>query len=363
MTIKYTPLYQLHLQLGAKITEFAGYQMPLQYQEGIIKEHLHCRSQVGFFDISHMGQFWLTGKHIDQELEKFIPSAISSLKTGQQQYSVLLNENAGVIDDIMLTRFEEGFLLVVNAACKEKDFAYLKTQLSSNSQITALSEQALLALQGVDAVNVLQKFSVEIANLKFMHGCKTQLDGIECFVNRCGYTGEDGFEISVANQYAMDIAELLLKDDRVKPIGLGARDTLRLEAGLCLYGHELDETINPLAAGLSWTLRKNLQTLICSDRLANYKKQGTGQKRVGLLIEGKQPVRAGAILLNQNHEEIGIVTSGGFSPTLKQAIAMAYVNVEEISQNAQFYAQVRNKQIPACLTKLPFVAHRYYPSR
>ncbi len=357
---KRTTLYDLHLQLGAKMVEFAGYQMPVQYKDGIIKEHLHCRSQAGFFDVSHMGQFWLTGDKVAMELERLTPSAISDLVNGQQQYTVLMNAAGGVIDDVIVSRFDDGFLMVVNAACKDKDLAHLEKHSGSEIRLEVLSDRALFALQGVEAVKVLQKFSGDIAQLQFMHSCKTTIHDIDCIISRCGYTGEDGFEISLPNGQALKLAELLLNDDKVKPIGLGARDTLRLEAGLCLYGHELDETVSPVAAGLSWTFRKDFSTVLGGDRLLADRKSGTAQKRVGLLVDGKQPVRADCKLFNQQNAAIGIVTSGGFSPTLQRPIAMAYINSEEITDNPCLYANVRNKNIPITLSRLPFVAHRHH---
>ncbi len=357
---KQTALYELHLKLKAKMTLFAGYQMPLQYQNGIISEHVHCRSKVGFFDISHMLQLWLTGNNAAASLEKLSPSAISKLKIGQQLYTVLTNSLGGIIDDIVVTRFEDGFLLVVNAACRDKDLIQLKTLLNPECKISVLNEQALFALQGPDAVKVLEKYCPDAKELNFMQSRQTLFNGEDCIVSRCGYTGEDGFEISITNQNALVTARLLLADKRVKPIGLGARDSLRLEAGLCLYGHELDETINPVAAGLTWTFRNDLKSLIGGDKLLQAKEKGTQQKRVGLLVEGKRPVRAGYLLFNQQGLEIGKVTSGSYSPVLKQPIAMAYIDSDEISNNACLYAQIRDKKIPVTITQLPFVPHRYH---
>ena len=252
--LKQTPLYNLHLKLGAKMVPFAGYHMPLQYDKGIIHEHLHCRSQAGFFDISHMGQCLILGDSAAGELEQLTPSDITGLKSGKQKYTVLTNNDGGIIDDIIITRIDSGLMIIVNAACKDKDFAHLKSHLSGQCEFKELPDHALLALQGPLAATVMQKYSADAAGLSFMQACETEINGIPCTISRSGYTGEDGFEISVANQYAEHLACLLLAEDAVEAVGLGARDTLRLEAGLSLYGHELNETITPVEAGLQWVI-------------------------------------------------------------------------------------------------------------
>ena len=342
--LKYTPLYALHKELNAKLVAFAGYEMPVQYSS-IIQEHIHCREAVGFFDISHMGQCVLLGENATEELERLTPSAIQSLKIGEQKYTVLLNERGGIIDDIIVTRQAKGFMLVSNAACKEKDIAHLKQHCQS--ELIELDDYALFALQGCLAENIIQKYSSAAAQLKFMQCCDTDINGIPCTVSRSGYTGEDGFEISVANQYAETLARLLLAEENVKPIGLGARDTLRLEAGLCLYGHELNEDITPVEAGLSWLIRKTVVI-----------KPAT-RRRVGLLVESKIPVREQTELVDEANNKIGVVTSGSFSPCLKQPIAMALLNNDYTSLGTRVFANVRNTKIALTVTALPFVAHRY----
>ncbi|CAG1769927.1 aminomethyltransferase [uncultured bacterium] len=342
--LKKTPLHALHLTLNAKMVAFAGYEMPIQYK-GIIYEHLHCREFVGFFDISHMGQCLLLGNNAAEELERLTPSAIQSLKIGEQKYTVLLNEHGGIIDDIIITRQAKGFMLVLNAACKTKDIAHLKQHCQS--ELIELNDYALFALQGCLAENIIKKYSNAAAQLKFMQCCDTEINGIPCNVSRSGYTGEDGFEISVANQYAETLASLLLAEENVKPIGLGARDTLRLEAGLCLYGHELNEDITPVEAGLSWLYRKT-----------EVIKPAT-RRRVGLLVDSKIPVREHTELFNAEDELVGVVTSGSFSPCLKQPIAMALINNDYTSLGTRVFAMVRNTKIALTVTALPFVAHRY----
>ena len=342
--LKHTPLYSLHKELNAKLVAFAGYEMPVQYSS-IIQEHLHCREAVGFFDISHMGQCVLLGDNVAQELERLTPSEIQSLKLGEQKYTVLLNEHGGIIDDIIITRQANGFMLVLNAACKVKDIAYLKQHCQN--ELIELDDYALFALQGCLAENIIQKYSNTAAQLKFMQCCETEINGIACTVSRSGYTGEDGFEISVANEHAETLARLLLAEESVKPIGLGARDTLRLEAGLCLYGHELSENITPVEAGLSWLVRKTAVIKPAS------------RQRVGLLVDSKIPVREQTELFDDTDNKIGVVTSGSFSPSLKQPIALAILNNDYTNLGTRVFAMVRNTKIALTVTALPFVAHRY----
>ncbi len=336
---------------------FAGYQMPLQYAAGIIQEHLHCRESVGFFDISHMGQFLLTGKSVAKELEKLSPGNLTGLKTGQQRYALLTNEKGGIIDDIIVTRTETGFIVIVNAACKKKDLAHLKKHLSKKCKIEELKDYALFALQGPDAQSVMEQLSVEASALSFMHACQTQINDMDCLISRCGYTGEDGFEISIANQYAVALAELLLSYVDVAPVGLGARDTLRLEAGLSLYGHELDEHITPVEAGLKWTFRKQAANFLGSDILLPQIDDVNRLTRVGLTIEGKIPVRGKTELFDEKNNKVGRVTSGSFSPSLGKPIALALVGNN--LQGQVLFAKVRDRTINCHITPLPFVAHQY----
>ncbi|MCF6251644.1 MAG: glycine cleavage system aminomethyltransferase GcvT [Methylococcaceae bacterium] len=355
-----TPLYNLHLELDAKMVPFAGYKMPVQYTSGIIQEHLHCRKHVGFFDISHMGQCIITGKTSAQELEKLTPGNISGLKSGQQRYTVLTNKNGGIIDDIIITRTESGFFIIVNAACKEKDFTHLKQHLSEHCEVKVLQDQALFAIQGPASAIIMAQLSAPASELSFMQTCTTQISDMPCFISRCGYTGEDGFEISIANQYAESLAKQLLAFDQVEAIGLGARDTLRLEAGLCLYGHELSETISPVEAGLKWTFRKDVDNFLGADTIQSQLKQGATNKRVGLLIEGKIPIRSGSDLFDSQNIKIGLVTSGSFSPSMNKPIALALIDSGYKEQ--VLYATVRSRTIIANISSLPFIPHRYHRS-
>lgn len=357
--LKQTALYNLHLELGGKMTAFAGYQLPIQYPTGIIQEHLHCRSQAGFFDISHMGQFLLTGDEAISELERLIPSGISGLKSGQQKYTVLTNDAGGVIDDVIVNRLEHSVRLVVNAACKTKDFDYLANRLSGGCQITELTELSLFALQGPVSAAVIGKFSSTAANLSFMAACESEIAGIHCTISRCGYTGEDGFEISVANDNAEALARLLLAEKEVLPIGLGARDTLRLEAGLCLYWHELNETITPVEAGLNWLIKKDRNDYPGADKILRQLQRGTEHIRAGLIVENRIPVREGCIVFGKENNEIGKITSGSFSPSLGKPIAIAMLNRQYSELGTQLSVKVRNQLIPVTVSPLPFIPHRY----
>lgn len=359
---------------------FAGYQMPLHYRSGIIHEHLHCRSHAGFFDISHMGQCLILGDTAAAELERLTPSDITGLTFGAQKYTVLTNDEGGIIDDIIVTRIASGLMLVVNAACKDKDFAYLKSRLSERCEFHELSDQALFALQGPAAATVMAQFSADAADLSFMQACETTIDGLPCTISRSGYTGEDGFEISVANDYAEQLACLLLAEDDVEPVGLGARDTLRLEAGLCLYGHELNETVTPVEAGLQWLFKKSpfdsaqdspfdsaqdrpfdsaQGKFPGADKILNQLHFGSGKIRAGLVVESKIPVRDGAVITNHEDKVVGYVTSGGFSPCLCKPVAMALLNRDSVDLGNTLYARVRDRKIAVTITRLPFVPHRY----
>ena len=352
--LKQTPLYNFHLELSAKMVGFGGYLMPIQYKLGIIQEHLHCRNHAGLFDISHMGQCLILGESAAAELEKLTPSIFSTLKLGQQKYSVLTNVDGGIIDDIMVTRIDGGLMLIVNAGCKDKDFVHLKSQLSPRCEFQELPDHALCALQGVKAATIMQKFSPAAAELRFMHACHTDINGIPCHISRSGYTGEDGFEISVTNQHAETLARLLLAEEEVEAIGLGARDTLRLEAGLCLYGHELNETITPVEAGLNWVI-KQTSGFLGADKM----KTPFEKIRAGLLVESKIPVRDGSVISDSNDNNVGYVTSGSFSPSLGKPIAMALLNRDSASIGNTLYASVREQKVAVTVTRLPFIPHRY----
>ena len=357
--LKQTPLHRLHLELGAKMTAFAGYAMPLQYTKGIIHEHLHCRSQVGFFDISHMGQCRVLGDNAASALERLTPGGILDLAVGAQKYTVLTNVDAGVIDDIIITRTEAGLSIIVNAGCKDKDFAYLKQSLPDDCRFDACADLALFALQGPAAAGLMEKYSVDSASLCFMHSCATQIAGIDCVVSRSGYTGEDGFEISLHQDHAESLARLLLAEPVVEPIGLGARDTLRLEAGLCLYGHELNDNISPIEARLQWLIKKGHTDFPGADVILKQLQQGAERVRVGLLIDSKIPVREGCALNDAEGKAMGFVTSGSFSPSLSRPIAMALIGHHYDEIGTVLYATVRNTRIAVTVSRLPFVPHRY----
>lgn len=359
-TLTKTPLYKLHLELDAKMVPFAGYEMPVQYPSGIIEEHLHCRQYAGFFDISHMGQFLITGQSVAQALEKLSPGNISGLAIGQQRYAVLTNAEGGIIDDIIITRRASDFLIVVNAACKDKDFALLKHHLPDHCKIEILQDQALFALQGPLAAKVMAQLSEQASRLLFMQACYTRISDLDCFISRCGYTGEDGFEISITNQHAESLAKLLLAFNEVTPIGLGARDTLRLEAGLSLYGHELGETTTPVEAGLKWTFRKDATDFPGDNIILSQLKSGATKKRVGLQVEGKIPIRQNTELFDSLGNKVGLVTSGSFSPSLERPIALALI--DSSNKDPVLFAKVRNRTITANISQLPFVPHNYQRS-
>ena len=357
--LKQTPLYPLHLKLGAKMVPFAGYEMPVHYSQGIIHEHLHCRRHAGFFDISHMGQCLVLGDNAASELEHLTPSDITGLKIGAQKYTVLTNNEGGIIDDIIITRIDSGLMIIVNAACKDKDFKYLESRLSGHCTFKELPDQALLALQGPAAATVIARFSKQAAGLLFMQACATEINGISCTLSRCGYTGEDGFEISVANQYAQQLANLLLAEDEVEAMGLGARDTLRLEAGLCLYGHELTEAVTPVEAGLQWLFKKGHKQFPGADKILHQLQHGSEKIRAGLLVESKVPVREGSVVVNNEDNVAGYVTSGSFSPSLNKPIAMALLDRNVACPGNTLHALVRDRKVAVTVTNLPFIPPRY----
>lgn len=355
---KRTPLYDLHRRLGAKMTAFAGYEMPVQYARGIIHEHIHCRSQAGLFDISHMGQCVVLGKHAAATIDSLTPGGIVDLAIGAQKYTVLTNPAGGVIDDIIVTRIPSGVAIVVNAGCKTKDFDYLRRVLPASCEFVEQSELALLALQGPRAAEIIGKFAPDVIDLKFMHSRDDDIAGIACHISRSGYTGEDGFEISVHRDDVERLANLLLALDGVEPIGLGARDTLRLEAGLCLYGHELSETIGPVEAGLQWVFKPGHGDFTGSAAILPWLEDGAPRRRVGLLVTGKMPVRDGAELFD-GERRVGVVTSGGYSPTLGRPIAMALIDTELARPGHELWAEVRGQRVKVDVCRLPFVPHCY----
>ena len=356
----HTPLHSLHLEYQAKMVAFAGYHMPIQYAQGILHEHLHCRTKTGLFDISHMGQLLITGDQVAAALEQVSPGKIATLQSGQQRYCVLTNTQGGIIDDLVITRFSSEYLLVVNASRQQTDIEYLQQHLPDTCRIESLDSQALLALQGPAAVEVLKKLAPDCTNLNFMAACKVEIQDMSCRIFRSGYTGEDGFEISVAADHAEPLARLLLAQQEVEWVGLGARNTLRLEAGLCLYGQDLTAEITPVEARLSWTLRKQTSGFPGANVINGQLQDGATKKRVGLLPKGKVPVRANTILLDDENKQLGFVSSGGYSPSLERPIAMGYIDTHAARTGHIVYANIRNRRITLTLTDLPFVPHRYY---
>ncbi len=372
-SLKRTPLHAMHLRLGARMVPFAGYDMPLQYPSGIIKEHLHTRAAASLFDVSHMGQIALrprSGRIEDaaRALETLVPGDILGLAIGRQRYTLLTNAAGGVLDDLMVSNQGDHLLLIVNAARKAADHARLTAELADRCVVQALAERALVALQGPEAENVLAALAPEVRTMRFMDVRALMLAGAACFVSRSGYTGEDGFEIGVGAEAAEALCQTLLRNPAVAPAGLGARDSLRLEAGLCLYGSDLDETTTPVEAALEWTIPKarrgggaraggfpGAETIL--QQLAN----GAARRRVGLRPEGRAPVRGGARLFRTENDvaPVGVVTSGGFGVSLDAPIAMGYVAIDAAARGARLFAEVRDKRLPVVVADLPFVPPRY----
>jgi len=370
--LKTTPLHALEVELGARMTAFACYEMPLHYSLGVLNEHLHTRAAAGLFDISHMGQIALhprSGDVVDAAvaLERLIPSDVVSLEPGRQRYSLFTSENGGILDDIMVANLGHDLLLVVNAARKEGDAAHLRAQLGDECDVELL-DRALLALQGPKAEAALASLTPECASMRFMEMRTLTVMGAECRVARSGYTGEDGFEISTPPDIAREIAEELLANASVVPIGLGARDSLRLEAGLCLYGSDIDDRTTPVEAGLSWVIQKVRRRAGArtgrfpgAEIILEQLEHRAHRLRVGLRPEGRAPVRAGAPLFAAEDAgvQIGAVTSGGFGPSLNAPIAMGYLPTAHAVPGTRIFAELRGKRVPVAVTRLPFVVPKY----
>ena len=359
--IQTLPLDAWHRAQGARMVPFAGYEMPIQY-EGIVAEHDWTRSHAGLFDVSHMGQLTLSGDNAAEALEALVPGLVSSLKPGKMRYSLLLAEDGGILDDLMITNTGEHIALVVNGACKWDDIAFLREYLPDEITLTHHEDQALLALQGPEAVDVLAALVPEAAELVFMTAGYWDWNGVPLWISRAGYTGEDGFEISVPAEHAGKLADALLADERTKPIGLGARDSLRLEAGLPLYGHDLTDQIDPVSADLTFALSKKRRETggyHGHDRISAALASGASQTRVGLVLDGRLPAREGSEIF-AGDRQVGTVTSGGFSPTLGHPIAMGYVDAGHAEIGTALEVQVRSKRLPARVAQMPFVPHRYY---
>lgn len=360
------PLNSWHRDHGGRMVEFAGYMMPVQY-EGIMAEHLWTRENAGLFDVSHMGQLLVTGEEgaqtdVEPALEAALPIDLSTLKLGAVRYSLLLDENGGILDDLMVSRWPGGFYLVVNGATKWDDIGTLREYLPDDITLNHLDDRALLALQGPKAVDALERVAPGVAALTFMKGGRFTLGGVDAWISRSGYTGEDGFEISIPGESAADVADLLLAQPEVKPIGLGARDSLRLEAGLPLYGHDMDPERGPVEAGLAFGVNKRRRLeggFPGAERVQRDFAEGTAQKRIGLKLDGRQAAREGAKVFHGDRQ-VGVVTSGGFSPSLQHPIAMAYVDAALAADGIALSIEIRGKKLDATVAAMPFVPNRYH---
>ncbi|WP_312471546.1 glycine cleavage system aminomethyltransferase GcvT [Rhizobium sp.] len=370
--LKKTPLHDLHLSLGARMVPFAGYDMPVQYPAGVMKEHLQTRAAAGLFDVSHMGQVVIkakSGKYEDVALalESLVPVDILGLAEGRQRYGFFTDENGGILDDLMITHLDDHLFVVVNAACKDADVAHLQKHLSDTCDITVL-DRALIALQGPRAVEALAELWADVAAMKFMDVRHCRLHDVSCLVSRSGYSGEDGYEISIPSDMAVDVTKRLLEHPDVEPIGLGARDSLRLEAGLCLYGNDIDTTTTPVEAALVWAIQKARKSggaraggFPGAERILLELDNGATRRRAGLKPDGKAPVRGHAKLYadQEGKTEIGEVTSGGFGPSVEGPVAMGYVPVASADVGTVVYAEVRGKYLPVTVAALPFVTPTY----
>ncbi|MGO8242539.1 glycine cleavage system aminomethyltransferase GcvT [Rhizobium johnstonii] len=370
--LKKTPLHALHFSLGARMVPFAGYDMPVQYPAGVMKEHLHTRTEAGLFDVSHMGQVIVKAKSGSYEdaalaLESLVPVDILGLAEGRQRYGFFTDDTGCILDDLMITHLDDHLFVVVNAACKEADIAHLKAHIGDQCDITVL-DRALIALQGPRAVEVLAELWADVAAMKFMDVRHCRLHDVSCLVSRSGYSGEDGFEISIPSDKAVDVTMRLLEHPDVQAIGLGARDSLRLEAGLCLYGNDIDTTTSPVEAALEWAMQKARRGngaraggFPGSGRILSELENGASRRRVGLKPEGKAPVRGHAKLYAdaEGKVEIGEVTSGGFGPSVEGPVAMGYVPLSHAAAGTLVYAEVRGKYLPITVSALPFVTPTY----
>ncbi|WP_217512352.1 glycine cleavage system aminomethyltransferase GcvT [Vibrio metschnikovii] len=363
-----TPLHAVHVELGAKMVPFAGYDMPVQYPLGVKKEHLHTRQAAGLFDVSHMGQLRLHGVDAAAALERLVPVDVIDLPVGKQRYAIFTNPQGGILDDLMVANLGDHLFLVVNAACKAQDIAHLTAHLPAGVHLEVIEDRALLALQGPKAAQILAQWQPAVADMRFMDIQTLAINGIECIVSRSGYTGEDGFEISVPDDKAVAFAQALAEHPDVEWIGLGARDSLRLECGLCLYGHDLDETTTPVEASLLWAIQPVRR--IGGERAGGFpgaeiilkqiESKQVDRKRVGLVGQTKAPVREGTELFDSDGNKVGIVTSGTVGPTAEQPISMGYVRADLAVIGHELFAEVRGKMLPMTIEKMPFVPQRYY---
>jgi len=371
--LKRTGLYDLHLELGAKMVPFAGYEMPVQYKLGVMKEHLHTRAAAGLFDVSHMGQCILRARSrqltdVSAALETLVPVSVLGLKEGRQRYALFTNDAGGIEDDLMIANRGDHLFLVVNAACKDADFAHLHAHLGDRCEVEVITDRALIALQGPAAETALARLAPAVANMRFMDSATQEILGVECWVSRSGYTGEDGFEISVPEGHATELARALLEMVEVEPIGLGARDSLRLEAGLCLYGHDIDSTTSPAEAALEWAIQKVRRRggereggFPGAERILRELEEGAARRRVGILPDGRAPMREETLLFSdaEGGETIGRVTSGAFGPSIGRPMSMGYVPTNLSSVGTRIYGEVRGKRLPATVAQMPFRPSTY----
>jgi aminomethyltransferase len=369
--LKKTPLYELHKELGAKMVPFAGYEMPVQYAAGVMKEHLHTRSRAGLFDVSHMGQVLLLGSSweaVATAFEALVPMDVLGLADGRQRYGFFTNDSGGIEDDLMFARRGSDLFVVINAACKDADIALMRAGLPEDVTLTVLADRALIALQGPVAGNVIETLDPQAAGMRFMDVQDLSLCGHMVWASRSGYTGEDGFEISVRADEAVALARRLIDDADVMPIGLGARDTLRLEAGLCLYGNDISATTDPVSAGLTWAVQKVRRP--GGERAGGFPgeaaifdalRQPPATRRVGLRSLGRVPMRDGVVLYarEDSTEAIGTVTSGGFGPTVEGPVAMGYITSDLAQSGTHVWGEVRGKRLAVEVADLPFVPARF----
>ena len=365
--LKRTPLYELHCELGAKLTEFAGYEMPVQYSLGILGEHQHTRTKAGLFDVSHMGQIILRGSSYQETalaFERAIPMDVLGLKVGRQRYGFLTTDGGGILDDLMFSNRKDHIFVVLNAACKDSDIVHLRTLLEPEISIEVIENRALIALQGPASETVLSEFNSQISAMKFMDIETLSIAGTECWISRSGYTGEDGFEISIPSSAAEAITRSILSKQEVEFVGLGARDSLRLEAGLCLYGHDIDEETTPVEASLTWAIQKARRTngerangFLGDDIITQQLDMGTYRKRVGFLPQTRAPMREGVEIYEteSSKEVIGKITSGGYGPTVGHPVAMGYINSKYVDSKDNLFGELRGKRVPVKIAKLPFV--------
>ena len=362
MEIKKTPLYKLHQNNNAKFVEFAGYQMPIQYAEGIVEEHKFTRTHSGIFDVSHMGQLFIYGdNNLTEDLEKIFPLDLKNLKINHSKYSFLMNDDAGIYDDLIVTKLEKGFLIILNAACKENDFKILSKLLNDKYEMLLDEKRSLIAIQGPKSVKILNNIIHGVANLNFMSGNWFSFHDQKVYITRSGYTGEDGFEVSILNELSEKFTKELI-DKGAKLIGLGARDTLRLEAGLCLYGHELDKDKTPVEANLKWAISKDRVSkgnFIGFNKISKQLNDGVSKIRVGIKPEGRIIAREKTKIFNQSDSHIGEITSGTFGPSVNGPVAMGYVENEFSKKDTKIFLEVRGKKYPANICGLPFYKKNY----